>query len=80
MVTKIKKWGNSQGIRVPKNILDKALLSENDLVEIIPQDRGLFIKSVKKGHIPLKERIKNYNENYKVSEWNTGENIGKEVI
>lgn len=80
MVTKIKKWGNSQGIRVPKNILDKLLLCENDLVEIISQDGGIFIKSIKKKHIPLKERIKNYNGNYKATEFDTGEIVGKEVI
>ena len=80
MVTKIKKWGNSQGVRIPKNILDKVLLCENDFVDIIPQNGGIFIKGIKKKHIPLKERIKNYKENYKISEWDTGENIGKEVF
>jgi antitoxin MazE len=80
MVTRIKKWGNSQGVRIPKNILDKILLSENDLVDITLQDGGLFIKGTKKKHIPLRERIKDYKENYKISEWDTGENIGKEVL
>jgi antitoxin MazE len=80
MLTKIKKWGNSQGIRIPKNILEKVLLYENDFVDIILKDGGIFIKGTKRKHIPLKERIKNYNENYKVSEWDTGKDIGKEVI
>jgi antitoxin MazE len=80
MVTKIKKWGNSQGVRIPKDILDKILLSENDFVEISIQDGGIFIKSTKKKHIPLKQRIKDYKGNEKLSEWDTGEDIGKEVI
>jgi antitoxin MazE len=80
MLTKIQKWGNSQGVRISKDILKKVLLKENDFVEIIPQDGYILIKSNKQKHIPLKERIKNYNGNYDVSEWDISENIGKEVF
>jgi antitoxin MazE len=80
MLVQLKKWGNSQGIRIPKHILEEALLNENDYVELIIKDGGIFLKRNEQKHVPLKERIKNYNGNYKVSEWNTGKNIGKEVF
>lgn len=34
MITKLQKWGNSQGIRIPKQILSKTFLSEGDSVDI----------------------------------------------
>jgi antitoxin component of RelBE/YafQ-DinJ toxin-antitoxin module len=31
-------------------------------------------------HIPLKERLKDYNGDYKTEEWDTGEPMGREVF
>jgi antitoxin MazE len=50
MHTTIVKWGNSQGIRLPKTLLDIVGLSDNDSVEIIAKDKMLIIK-------PAKERL-----------------------
>ena len=36
-------------------------------------------KTVRK-HIPLKERLKNYSDNYKTEEWDTGEPVGREML
>lgn len=40
---KIQKWGNSQAVRLPKNILDTSLLKENDNVEIIAEENKIII-------------------------------------
>ena len=45
----------------------------------------LFVKEMKSApagrrHIPLKERLKDYNGDYKAEEWDTGEPVGKEVF
>lgn len=37
-------------------------------------------KLVRRKHIPLRERLKDYNGNYKAEEWDTGEPVGKEVF
>ena len=50
MRTAIVKWGNSQGIRLPKILLDAVGLSDNDSVEIIAENNMLIIK-------PARERI-----------------------
>ena len=34
----------------------------------------------KRRHIPLKERLKDYNGDYKAEEWDTGEPVGREVL
>lgn len=44
MNVEIKKWGNSQGIRIPKNILDSLQMHEGDIFEIESVDQGLLLK------------------------------------
>jgi antitoxin MazE len=45
MFTTIQKWGNSQAVRLPKAILEKASLKENDKVEITVKDGNLIIRA-----------------------------------
>jgi antitoxin MazE len=78
MFTTIQKWGNSQAVRLPKAILEKASLKENDKVEITVKDGNLIITPVKK-HVTLQERIAEFQGDYLCSEWDTGKPTGKEV-
>ena len=42
-------------------------------------EQGLpYQPKIKYRHIPLKERLKDYNGDYKTEEWDTGEPIGRE--
>lgn len=75
----IQKWGNSQGVRIPKAILEKASLKENDRVEILVEDGILVIRPVKR-RVSLAERVAEYQGEYKPSEWETGKPVGKEVL
>jgi antitoxin MazE len=43
MTSKIQKWGNSLGIRIPKNIADSIELHENAEVEIEVKDGAILI-------------------------------------
>jgi antitoxin MazE len=44
MVTTIQRWGNSQGVRLPKIILESMSLRENDQVEITVFNDSIVIK------------------------------------
>lgn len=44
MTTNIRAWGNSQGIYIPKKLLQEASLSVNDSVEISVVDGALIIR------------------------------------
>lgn len=78
MYTTIQKWGNSQVVRLPKAILEKAKLSNNDRVEIRAENGCVLIVRAQK-HKTLKERIAGYSGDYCCGEWDTGEPVGKEV-
>ena len=56
--TNIRRWGNSQGIRLSKEILSQMDLQENDAVEINVYDGKMTIEKVNKPKFfNLKQRL-----------------------
>lgn len=43
-MSSVAKWGNSQGVRIPKEYLASVDISENDTVEIIVTGSAIVIK------------------------------------
>ncbi|WP_418791086.1 AbrB/MazE/SpoVT family DNA-binding domain-containing protein [Phosphitispora sp. TUW77] len=79
MYTTIHKWGNSKAVRLPKGILEKASLRENDQVEIMAEHDCIIIRRAKKKHLTIEERFEGYSGNYQCKELDTGKPVGKEV-
>jgi antitoxin MazE len=86
MQTTIVKWGDSQGIRIPKAFLKNIQVSENDPVDITLSDEKIIIKKIKyKEHKTTEERlVEFYGEKFdqehtvqKEIDW--GQPIGKEI-
>jgi len=48
MTARIQKWGNSQGLRLTKHLLEDAHLNVGDEVEIISSEEQIIIKPLKK--------------------------------
>jgi antitoxin MazE len=80
MHTKIQKWGNSQGLRIPKAVLDEIQSSVGDEVAIYSQEGKIIIEPVKRvrGKISLKTLIKKIPKNYQAQETDWGKPLGKE--
>ena len=58
MYATVQKWGNSQGIRIPKALLDTLGIFENDRVELVQQEDSSTIKKVTAPrHKTLEERL-----------------------
>lgn len=55
--TKIQKWGNSQGLRIPKSLLDSIGLQENDNVQLIQAEDGIQIRKAAPARSSLEERL-----------------------
>ena len=82
MYTNIQKWGNSQAVRLPKNILEAISLKENDRVEIVASGGDIIIKKTarsRRAKKSLEERFQNYTGDYKCAEFEWGNPVGKEV-
>ena len=79
MTAKISKWGNSQGLRMPKDIMDSLNLQVGDNVNITMLDGKVIIEQMKKDilNYDLNELISKIPSDYKaIEEFDT--TIGKE--
>ena len=81
MVTKIQKWGNSQGLRVPKGILHRAHISIGDAVDVNIHHGTIIIKPISqvRGKYRLKDLISKIPANYNPEEVYWGKPKGSEV-
>lgn len=79
LTTTILKWGNSQGIRLPKVLLEMLKWENNDKIQIISEKDFIKIRKVGSQKKNIKELFKDYDGNYKCSEIDWGEKEGKEV-
>ena len=81
MVTKIQKWGNSQGLRLARQVLEDARISIGDDVDVIAQDGTIVIVPIRRirGKQSLEKLVSRIPKNYKQEETDWGEPVGKEV-
>jgi antitoxin MazE len=81
MLAKIQKWGNSQGLRLTKNLLADAQLGVGDEVDISVKDGVMIVTPAKKirGKHQIEDLVARIPENYQANEVEWGEPVGKEV-
>ncbi len=81
MLTKIQKWGNSQGLRFPKTILEEVNIHVGDQVNISVQAGKIIVEPVSKvhGRYDIKELIAQMPDNYQAEEVDWGSPEGLEV-
>ena len=65
MEIRLQKWGNSFGIRIPKNVLDSLKLKENDFLKLEQVDDRIVISKSNVKILSL--NIENINKHKKIS-------------
>ena len=78
MTTTIQKWGNSQGVRIPKYLLDVVNLNENDEIVLSAKDNKIVIEKASPRKNIL-ELFKDYEGDYVMEQVDWGEPVGREV-
>jgi antitoxin MazE len=80
MLAKVQKWGNSQGLRFPKAILEEARMNVGDEVHVSVRGRKIIITPAEKvrGKYDLKDLVSRMPKNYRVEEVEWGTPVGKE--
>ena len=78
MVSKVQKWGNSQGLRLPKHVLHLADIAVGDDVEIVVGDHQITVKKVRRTKYDLAELVSRIPKGYKAREVDFGPPVGKE--
>lgn len=79
MRVQVKPWGNSQGIRISKDILREADVEIDDVLEVkVVNGMITLVKPFR--HKTLEERAAEFNGNLNLDgEYNWGEPVGREV-
>ncbi len=80
MKSMIVRWGNSQGVRLPKELLEAVALKVGDPVRITADAEGIRIRKDARRHRTLAERLDGYSGEHRPTEWDTGAARGKEEI
>jgi len=80
MVTKVQKWGNSQGLRLAKQLLEEARISIGDAVDVTARDGEIVITPVKRtrGKQSLHELLSRIPKDCRVGEIDWGKPVGRE--
>ncbi|MDD2935277.1 MAG: AbrB/MazE/SpoVT family DNA-binding domain-containing protein [Candidatus Pacebacteria bacterium] len=79
MKTRIKKWGNSLAIRLPKTSVDLLNLKENNEVSFDFDKDQIIIKPENKKEYSLSELISKINSKNIHKEIDWGKPVGKEI-
>jgi antitoxin MazE len=81
MLTKVQKWGNSQGLRFSKAILEKAEIQVGDEVRISVEEGRIIIEPAYqvRGRFDIEKLVAELPGDYQVEEVDWGEPTGKEI-
>ncbi len=79
MRTKIKKWGNSLALRIPKSFALNANLRQDELVDISIDGEKIIITPIGEKEYSLDELLECVSEDNLHGEFDTGVPVGKEI-
>jgi len=79
MVTRILKWGNSLGLRIPKSFAKQAGVEEGSSVDVALERDRLVVRAVKAREYRLSHLLSQVCEDNLHDEYSTGDAVGREV-
>ncbi len=77
--TVIHAWGNSQGIRLNKKIMEEADFSLSDTLQVEVSKDMIILRKLPK-HRSFQERLDEYEGKISVQEFDWGEPEGRELL
>ena len=81
MITKVQKWGNSQGLRLSKELLANVEIDIGDAVDVTVREGSLVVTPVRRvrGKLVLAQLVRSIPKGYKPGELDWGSPVGREV-
>jgi antitoxin MazE len=77
-IAKVQKWGNSQGLRLPKHVLNLTDIALGDEVEIIAGDHEILVRKARRSKYDLAALVARIPKGYEPHEVDSGPPVGKE--
>ena len=75
----IRAWGNSQGIRITKEMMDKMGLKISDIMDVETTEDAIILRKTFR-HKSFEERLAEYNNEISTIDFDWGEPLGKELL
>lgn len=81
MLTRIQKWGNSQGLRFAKSVLEEAHIAVGDRVRVSVREGRIIVEPVAevRGRYELEALVSRMPKEYSVEETDWGPPAGRET-
>ncbi|MDY0171220.1 MAG: AbrB/MazE/SpoVT family DNA-binding domain-containing protein [Thermoguttaceae bacterium] len=81
MLTKVQKWGNSQGLRLGRKVLEDARIEVGDEVDVVVRDGTIVVSPVRRlrGKRRLEDLVSQIPADYKPHETDWGKPVGGEA-
>jgi antitoxin MazE len=79
MITKIQKWGNSLGLRIPKGLAEDAQVAEGADVDVKVENGRLVVAPIKNSRYRLSDLLKQVTPENLHAEVQVGGPVGREV-
>ena len=80
METKVQRWGNSLGVRIPRSVAAGAGLRAGTSVDISAEDETVVIRAVNRSRYRLSELLKRVKRSNLHETVDTGVAVGREVL
>lgn len=78
MVARVQKWGNNQGLRLSKQVLDLADIAVGDDLELIVSKHQITIRKAPGSKYDLGELVARIPKRYRAREVKSGPPAGRE--
>ncbi len=77
--TVVKPWGNSQGVRLSKSVLQAAHLKNEDVLQIEVDENTIILRKMPR-HKTFEERLAEYDGQIDVYGFDWGDPLGRELV
>jgi len=78
MVSKVQKWGDGQGLKLPQEVLDRAHMAVGDSLEVLVGDGEIVLKKITKPKYDLAELVARIPKGFRPEEVDSGPPVGRE--
>lgn len=79
MQTRIRKWGNSLGLRIPKAFAEEAGVADGSAVDLSIENGGLIVRPARPKKYRLQDLLRRVTARNLHEEIETGPSVGREA-
>lgn len=79
MLTRVRKWGNSLGLRIPKAFAEEAAVEEGSTVDLSVSEGQIVVRPLRAPRYELSKLLAGVSEDNLHAEVETGPPLGREA-